>query len=48
MSTTKHTTCRPGRWVELLRHIVSIPAPKVNLGAGGDYGYDEAHDFGSS
>ena len=22
--------------------------PKVNLGAGGDYGYDEAHDFGAS
>jgi hypothetical protein len=26
-------------------HRVS-PPPKVNLSAGGDYGYDEAHDFG--
>ncbi len=24
------------------------PPPKVNLGAGGDYGYDEADDFGAS
>ena len=29
-------------------HRVDPPPPKVNLGAGGDYGYDEAHDFGSS
>ena len=47
MSTTKHTTCWPGRSVKLLRHIVSIP-PNLNLGAGGDYGYDEAHDFGAT
>jgi hypothetical protein len=25
-----------------------IPPPKVNLGEGGGYGYDEAHDFGAS
>ena len=24
-----------------------IPPPKVYLGQGGDYGYDEAHDFGA-
>ena len=24
------------------------PRPTVNLGAGGDYGYDEAHDIGAS
>jgi hypothetical protein len=48
ISTTKHTTCRPGRWVELLRHNVSIPHPKVNRGAGDDYQYDEAQDFGAS
>jgi hypothetical protein len=27
-------------------HHVS-PPPRVNLGEGGDYGYDEAHDFGA-
>jgi len=29
-------------------HRVDPPPPKVNLGAGGDYEYDEAHDFGAS
>ncbi len=25
-----------------------VDAPHLNLDPGGDYGYDEAHDFGSS
>jgi hypothetical protein len=25
-----------------------VDPPEVNLGAGGDYEYDEAHDFGAS
>jgi hypothetical protein len=28
-------------------HRVDLP-PKPNLDQGGDYGYDEAHDFGAS
>ena len=27
---------------------LAAPPPTVNLGAGGDYGYDEAHDIGAS
>ena len=45
MSTTRHTTCSPGRCVKLMHHIRVDPPSGVQLGEGGDYGYDEAHDF---
>jgi len=35
-------------WIGGLGVIPAAPPPTVNLGAGGDYGYDEAHDIGAS
>ena len=35
-------------WIGGLGVLLAAPAPTVNLGAGGDYGYDEAHDIGAS
>ena len=35
-------------WIGGLGVLPAAPPPTVNLGAGGDYGYDEAHDIGAS
>ena len=35
-------------WIGGLGVLLAAPPPTVNLGAGGDYGYDEAHDIGAS
>lgn len=35
-------------WIGGLGVLFAAPPPTVNLGAGGDYGYDEAHDIGAS
>ena len=34
-------------WIGGLGVLPAAPPPTVNLGAGGDYGYDEAHDIGA-
>ena len=38
----------PQIWIGGLGVLPAAPPPTVNLGAGGDYGYDEAHDIGAS
>src|SRR6476469_341791 len=35
-------------WIGGLGVLLAAAPPTVNLGAGGDYGYDEAHDIGAS
>ena len=38
----------PQIWIGGLGVLPAAPPPTVNLGAGGDYGYDEAHNIGAS
>jgi hypothetical protein len=35
-------------WIGGLGVLRAAPPPTVNLGGGGDCGYDEAHDIGAS